>query len=133
MIRRPPRSTLFPYTTLFRSVGDGLDGLDGAEGVPGVEGVALLGQLDVDDVAELLLGVVGDADGGGIVLSANPLVALGVLKLLRYVQLAPPLAIASRACRTAAARCEPRRPSPGSPPRTYLPPLERRAQTLSPC
>src|SRR3712207_7013315 len=27
MIRRPPRSTLFPYTTLFRS--DLLDGLDG--------------------------------------------------------------------------------------------------------
>src|SRR3712207_9503712 len=25
MIRRPPRSTLFPYTTLFRSVSDGLD------------------------------------------------------------------------------------------------------------
>src|SRR5256885_9044430 len=24
MIRRPPRSTLFPYTTLFRSVGDDL-------------------------------------------------------------------------------------------------------------
>src|SRR3712207_7437876 len=24
MIRRPPRSTLFPYTTLFRSVGQGL-------------------------------------------------------------------------------------------------------------
>src|SRR5260370_22721287 len=24
MIRRPPRSTLFPYTTLFRSQGDGL-------------------------------------------------------------------------------------------------------------
>src|SRR3712207_7958786 len=24
MIRRPPRSTLFPYTTLFRSVGDGI-------------------------------------------------------------------------------------------------------------
>src|SRR3712207_8040597 len=23
MMRRPPRSTLFPYTTLFRSVGDG--------------------------------------------------------------------------------------------------------------
>src|SRR3712207_9283552 len=36
MIRRPPRSTLFPYTTLFRSHGDG-KGLvrllrDGAEG-----------------------------------------------------------------------------------------------------
>src|SRR3712207_8539494 len=26
MIRRPPRSTLFPYTTLFRSVGDALEG-----------------------------------------------------------------------------------------------------------
>src|SRR5258705_6101491 len=24
MIRRPPRSTLFPYTTLFRSLGDGI-------------------------------------------------------------------------------------------------------------
>src|SRR2546427_9546982 len=31
MIRRPPRSTLFPYTTLFRSVGGGPpDGLRGA-------------------------------------------------------------------------------------------------------
>src|SRR2546427_5001567 len=29
MIRRPPRSTLFPYTTLFRSPGDPLHG-DGA-------------------------------------------------------------------------------------------------------
>src|SRR2546428_6861435 len=27
MIRRPPRSTLFPYTTLFRSVGEHLIGL----------------------------------------------------------------------------------------------------------
>src|SRR2546429_3448218 len=26
MIRRPPRSTLFPYTTLFRSLGRDLDG-----------------------------------------------------------------------------------------------------------
>src|SRR3712207_8408117 len=26
MIRRPPRSTLFPYTTLFRSLEDHLDG-----------------------------------------------------------------------------------------------------------
>src|SRR5260370_7776900 len=27
MIRRPPRSTLFPYTTLFRSITEQLDGL----------------------------------------------------------------------------------------------------------
>src|ERR1044071_7224526 len=29
MIRRPPRSTLFPYTTLFRSIGGGISGLSG--------------------------------------------------------------------------------------------------------
>src|SRR2546426_8859908 len=28
MIRRPPRSTLFPYTTLFRSTAEGLGGRD---------------------------------------------------------------------------------------------------------
>src|SRR5260370_2845891 len=41
MIRRPPRSTLFPYTTLFRSVvgaGDCFGGGVGFAGVPG-EGV----------------------------------------------------------------------------------------------
>src|SRR3712207_7513474 len=48
MIRRPPRSTLFPYTTLFRSPGaepaDGLD-VEGELGHPGREGpVVLLGQ-----------------------------------------------------------------------------------------
>src|SRR5437879_7386949 len=31
MIRRPPRSTLFPYTTLFRSIAEGLSGRDDAE------------------------------------------------------------------------------------------------------
>src|SRR3712207_7533830 len=35
MLRRPPRSTLFPYTTLFRSVGAAL-----REPVPLAEGVA---------------------------------------------------------------------------------------------
>src|SRR2546427_9483181 len=33
MIRRPPRSTLFPYTTLFRSLGGGRDGVMG-NGLP---------------------------------------------------------------------------------------------------
>src|SRR2546421_8623409 len=39
MIRRPPRSTLFPYTTLFRSVGNrdvALVGVDGGDAVGGV-------------------------------------------------------------------------------------------------
>src|SRR3712207_8546144 len=31
MIRRPPRSTLFPYTTLFRSSNNSMVTLDGAE------------------------------------------------------------------------------------------------------
>src|SRR2546425_1843697 len=33
MIRRPPRSTLFPYTTLFRSVADELPGLEAGAGL----------------------------------------------------------------------------------------------------
>src|SRR3712207_7975645 len=39
MIRRPPRSTLFPYTTLFRSgVGRAAEGGDGSGGVGVVAG-----------------------------------------------------------------------------------------------
>src|SRR5437016_9817451 len=37
MIRRPPRSTLFPYTTLFRSIDAAFDGMargnDGSRGI----------------------------------------------------------------------------------------------------
>src|SRR3712207_8097828 len=48
MIRRPPRSTLFPYTTLFRSVGreDAVDhGIElGDVGDDGVDEVALRGE-----------------------------------------------------------------------------------------
>src|SRR2546430_16185376 len=61
MIRRPPRSTLFPYTTLFRSeaglregdgqaaVGDivcGLDGAYGAESHETINQALLSGELD---------------------------------------------------------------------------------------
>src|SRR3712207_7037304 len=49
MIRRPPRSTLFPYTTLFRS-GDvgrvaGVDGDGGGQAVLDLLGVDVLGEL----------------------------------------------------------------------------------------
>src|SRR3712207_9041678 len=67
MTRRPPRSTLFPYTTLFRS---GLEAVVEVRGVVGVVGVVdLVGadrQVEVDVVtlvrgrAELALG----SDGG---------------------------------------------------------------------
>src|SRR3712207_8749503 len=57
MIRRPPRSTLFPYTTLFRSLpGRGIEGagdLDGGSGnrrlaAPGIEPA---GGVDTEHIA----------------------------------------------------------------------------------
>src|SRR2546430_9671546 len=42
MIRRPPRSTLFPYTTLFRSHTGGRDPDDGIRGLDDRGGAALL-------------------------------------------------------------------------------------------
>src|SRR5258708_33007431 len=36
MIRRPPRSTLFPYTTLFRSLGQGWRAFVHPDDVPGL-------------------------------------------------------------------------------------------------
>src|SRR3712207_6851998 len=51
MIRRPPRSTLFPYTTLFRSAHVGRVGFEG-EGAP-VEG---LGGLEVACVVARVAG-----------------------------------------------------------------------------
>src|SRR3712207_8704061 len=60
MIRRPPRSTLFPYTTLFRSLGDqqvdrGVEpvlaalGGDVGEGAPGIGAVLGLEEADRHD------------------------------------------------------------------------------------
>src|SRR5690348_17925388 len=56
MLRRPPRSTLFPYTTLFRSEGDGGIAVLGNRGVLQlgetqrhvVRGVLLLFRVEVD-------------------------------------------------------------------------------------
>src|SRR5690349_22500838 len=42
MVRRPPRSTLFPYTTLFRSAAGALDGGKAAGRVWGLGGRARL-------------------------------------------------------------------------------------------
>src|ERR1051326_7445592 len=77
MIRRPPRSTLFPYTTLFRSAprSPGSD-------VPAPLGRALAGKLPVDQVSDARprlegnqsrapggyrVGVRGDRGGHGVV------------------------------------------------------------------
>src|SRR5260370_35277110 len=66
MIRRPPRSTLFPYTTLFRSVRLRVpvtDGLRNAAGAPVHGGV--LGAL-VDMAIGGALGTTHHNAGGGV-------------------------------------------------------------------
>src|SRR3712207_7906515 len=71
MIRRPPRSTLFPYTTLFRSVVLlGLRELDqvpdrpGDDPVLGLEVALVLGERAVEDAHEVAPdgGLLGDED-----------------------------------------------------------------------
>ncbi len=46
MIRRPPRSTLFPYTTLFRSFYDGLGSVIAKHGAGGGPKVFISGHMD---------------------------------------------------------------------------------------
>src|SRR5256885_10122594 len=57
MIRRPPRSTLFPYTTLFRSLGQRQDtghrGHPGAPRLPDDGGPAAAGQRSEEHTSEL--------------------------------------------------------------------------------
>src|SRR2546422_6240230 len=69
MIRLPPRSTLFPYTTLFRS-GDGGLGVvvdDRAQAlVVGDGGVGRVGEVDGEGLVGLELRVAVDQDGDGL-------------------------------------------------------------------
>src|SRR3989442_12532349 len=66
MIRRPPRSTLFPYTTLFRSLGAATGGVFDEAASAGVEAEEEDGAAaragDVEQV--LAVGVVGLACAG---------------------------------------------------------------------
>src|SRR2546426_4914450 len=57
MIRRPPRSTLFPYTTLFRSLHGGLAAVGERHGVPD------LAQHDAEQLAHALL-IIDDENAG---------------------------------------------------------------------
>src|SRR3712207_7544079 len=62
MIRRPPRSTLFPYTTLFRS-SDGGDLTDRRlDTSADVERLAAVGLPEVERCVDERLGHVGDVD-----------------------------------------------------------------------
>src|SRR5688572_31024137 len=58
MIRRPPRSTLFPYTTLFRSMGTLLQ----VEGTPW--DVAMAAAFLVSDAARWITGIALPVDAG---------------------------------------------------------------------
>src|SRR3712207_8142983 len=63
MIRRPPRSTLFPYTTLFRSAGEGR--VQDVGSVTGALHQATVGDGEGGGVGEVLTG--GEvADFGGV-------------------------------------------------------------------
>src|SRR3712207_3298 len=54
MIRRPPRSTLFPYTTLFRSAGDVLaTEVHVVAGVPQRADLVLLARLGLDELLDV--------------------------------------------------------------------------------
>src|SRR3712207_7853798 len=57
MIRRPPRSTLFPYTTLFRSADQHVRFHQGAHALLQKEGIAL-GPLDQEPRERVQRGVV---------------------------------------------------------------------------
>src|SRR3712207_5009639 len=89
MIRRPPRSTLFPYTTLFRSDAAGADGDDGAllglllggvrnDQAGGGGGLGLVG-LDHDAVLQRLDGDLGSGRHVGDA-------PFGVGRLVTYLQ-----------------------------------------------
>src|SRR3712207_8796405 len=58
MIRRPPRSTLFPYTTLFRSLGPVLAGEDVRETVPWIPALQLDVALRLDALVLAFAGIV---------------------------------------------------------------------------
>src|SRR3712207_7178701 len=91
MIRRPPRSTLFPYTTLFRSVGDQLAGE--LEDQPGVDRpehrAAIAGALlEAVDVAQQPLDLGADRKSTRLNSShANISYAVFCLKKKKYLPL----------------------------------------------
>src|SRR3712207_9466391 len=73
MIRRPPRSTLFPYTTLFRSIPDGATLQAGIGTIPN-EVLGLLGDHSGLGVhTELLSDGFVDLVEGGVVTGARKL------------------------------------------------------------
>ena len=65
-------------------VAGGLDALHGAEIVLGGDLVIYLGHIDIDDIAQALLCVVGDTYIGLVALNLHILVALAVVEPFNY-------------------------------------------------
>src|SRR3712207_6843949 len=80
MIRRPPRSTLFPYTTLFRS-GDknggdaaAVDAMRQLIGTVSMRGVVVIGEGEKDEAPMLFNGEqVGDGTGPEVDVAVDPI------------------------------------------------------------
>src|SRR3712207_6983866 len=85
MIRRPPRSTLFPYTTLFRSNVFSIIFSEALQAVPEkkneVSGLMIMG-LFGGTVFPLIMGLASDAVGQG---GAVIVMAAGVAYLFSYI------------------------------------------------
>src|SRR2546426_2229208 len=69
MIRRPPKSTLFPYTALFRSPVGAAVGVEGAEGVAADRALGVTGERGDGE---------GAPSGGSVVAGAAAVVPVGV-------------------------------------------------------
>src|ERR1019366_384137 len=63
-------------------IGHGFDGFHRAEALAGFELRAGLWQIDVDDVAEFMLRMIGDPEGGGVALEKYPFMLSGVAEVL---------------------------------------------------
>ena len=60
-------------------VAGGLDALYGSEFFAGDNVVALIGHVDIDDVAESVLGIVGDSDEADVAVDAHVFVGGGIV------------------------------------------------------
>src|SRR2546422_6805855 len=78
MIRRPPRSTLFPYTTLFRSRAGRAAGVVAQQ----LDGAALLEGADRGARLRLLGEAIHDLDAGEVALVDGAVVGLASERLL---------------------------------------------------
>src|SRR5437773_10191478 len=65
MIRRPPRSTLFPYTTLFRSLGETLRDIASKGGKKVLVNLGEVSYLDSSAIGELISGFTTITNRGG--------------------------------------------------------------------